>query len=68
MAKKSKYLPEQLYDSIETISEIKCTKCRKSDFIPGDEALACSDFFDRGWIATPNNTYCPSCAKKYLKQ
>lgn len=68
MAKKNKYLPEQLYDSIETTSEIRCTRCRQTDITQGDESMACDDFFDRGWIATPNHTYCPTCAKKYLKQ
>lgn len=64
---KNKYLPEQLFDSIDTISEIHCTKCREKEVQYGDDSITCDDFFDKGWRATPNHTYCPTCAKKYLK-
>lgn len=67
MPKKNKYVAEQLYDSVQTTTDITCTKCRKSDITCGDEWIACDTFFSKGWRATPNNTYCPDCAKKHLK-
>ena len=65
---KNKYTPEQLFDSCETTTEITCTKCRANVYTCGDENLACDDFFNKGWRATSNNTYCPACSKKHLKQ
>ena len=68
MSKKSKYTSDQLYESCETTTGICCTKCRKHDMAIGDEFMGCDKFFSKGWRATPNNTYCPECSKKYLKQ
>lgn len=67
MAKKNKYSPEQLWDVCETITNICCTKCSETTTTWGDESNASDEFFDKGWRATPNNTYCPECAKKILK-
>lgn len=68
MPKKSKYTPDQLWDACETTTNIHCTKCNSYSTACGDECMACDEFFGKGWRATPNNTYCPTCAKKYLKQ
>jgi hypothetical protein len=66
--KKNKYLPEQLIEHCNTVTDIICTKCRDTDMTYASEYVACDDFFDKGWRATENHTYCPNCAKKYLKQ
>jgi len=67
MAKKKKYLPEQLIEYCDTTTEIFCSRCRETGITQGDESIASDDFYDRGWRATENHSYCPDCAKKYLK-
>lgn len=66
--KENKYTAEQLWDSCVTSTDILCTKCKDTKTTCGDENLSCDEFFYQGWRATPNHTYCPKCAKKYLKQ
>ena len=66
--KKNKYLPEQLVEICVTSTDIICTKCRVVQTDYGDEYTSSENFFDKGWRATENHTYCPTCAKRFLKQ
>ena len=66
---KAKHNPDELYDFIEEESTctITCSNCNKyrSDF--GYASHCQEDFFKRGWRATKDNVYCPTCAPKKLK-
>ncbi len=62
-----KYKPDDLDGYVFTTTDISCSKCSESDTTGGDEYEAMKYFFNKGWRATPNNCYCPKCAKKYLK-
>ena len=65
--KKDKIL-SALYDKLDVEISISCSKCHLSDNVFGqDENQASESFYDNGWRATDINTYCPACAKKYLK-
>ena len=58
----------QLEDSIHDISVIGCSKCStqgEDECLGSDEAAR--GFYKEGWRATETRTYCPKCAKKYLK-
>ena len=66
----SKENPEvQLIDSVYLTAEIQCGKCQKKEANMGvddlDYAISC--YYDEGWRATERHTYCPKCAKKFLK-
>lgn len=69
MAKK-KHTADELFDFImeETTCEITCTNCGKSEGNYGDAMYEQDRFFNKGWRATKDNCYCPTCAKKKLKQ
>jgi len=62
-----KYTAAQLYDSVHTFSTITCSRCGKSEDRLGNDDECLDGFFDYGWRATANHTYCPKCAEKYLK-
>lgn len=63
------YRPDQLLESILTTCTIQCNKCKKIDeLFNTDDYDACEYFFKKGWRQTPNNLYCPKCAKKNLKK
>lgn len=65
---KIKYTAGNLLDSIDVSATIECTKCNNQDSLHAcDEYDASPIFFERGWRATLHHTYCPDCAKKYLK-
>lgn len=49
----------------ETLTEIFCTKCKKSEYIDGDQYDTFDYFYEKGWRATERNCYCPTCRKKY---
>lgn len=58
----------RLYDAIEVTSAIVCSKCGVKEILALDAEEAAEFFAINGrWRGTPNNIYCPSCAKKYLK-
>lgn len=63
-----KYTKSDLLDSIQTVSTIICTVCEGEDEIMDDTYESVEYFFKEGWRATTKKTYCPKCAKKYLKQ
>ncbi len=65
--KKEKYTAWQLDDSVLVKTEIDCTKCQTKNYVFTDAEDAIFLFFSDGWRSTPNHTYCPKCAKKYLK-
>ncbi len=51
-----------LMEASYEIITIKCTRCDNevtTDFFCAEE------FYNKGWRATENNTYCPTCAKKF---
>ncbi len=56
-------------NAIEIVAYVKCTKCKVFNDVGGisDNYEAVEYFLEKGWRATENNTYCPSCAKKHLK-
>jgi len=57
----------QLYESILSTHDITCGNCGIIDSVHNiDEYEACEFFYTEGWRAR-NNTYCPRCAKKKLK-
>jgi len=63
-----KYKSDDLLESCITSTEISCTKCHTTNVLHNvDEFGAIDSFFEDGWKATPNHTYCPKCSKKYLK-
>ncbi len=66
MAKKE-YTAEQLHDFCLEETTVECGKCKTISGHMGDADYASERFFEEGWKATPNNIYCPKCAKKYLK-
>lgn len=58
----------QLLDSLDLLAHIQCSKCGKEDYMDSyDEYQSMKQFYSEGWRATELNTYCPKCAKKYLK-
>lgn len=66
---KKKYNADQLEDNILIEASIECTKCKSGDLeMHTDQYYAADEFFKKGWRATPNNVYCPKCAKTYLKK
>jgi len=68
MTKKDK-LEYDLYNSIQTISAIHCSKCKKQKDYPNSDGWdAVEAAINDGWYATENNTYCPDCNKKRLKK
>jgi len=57
---------QDLNESIHCTAEIQCGKCLEKDTTYCvDEDEGAQRFFDKGWRATPYNTYCPNCVKKY---
>jgi predicted nucleic-acid-binding Zn-ribbon protein len=63
-----KYTAEQLFDVIEEISKIVCSKCGYEDIKTGNAETAPNDFFESGWRVTAAQiAYCPKCTVKYLK-
>lgn len=64
---KDKHNPIELWDNTLTITSIDCSKCNKRFTAMDDSIEACEYFFEKGWRATKNLTYCPKCAKKFLK-
>jgi hypothetical protein len=63
-----KYTADQLAEYSITETTVTCTKCEKivGDF-EDDPDLFALNIFKKGWRATNNHCYCPTCAKKYLK-
>ena len=66
----SKEHPEmQLMDAVRLVSHISCSKCDadgEDEVFDDNEAI--EGFYAEGWRATERHTYCPKCAKKYLKR
>jgi len=62
--KKEDKIKANIAMAVETFSSIMCSKCPKSETIAGDEYDAGEQFFKKGWHATEQNVYCPSCNKK----
>jgi len=59
----------RLYDAVETVSTITCSKCNKSEsFFNCDGWDAAEAASGDGWYATENNVYCKSCNEKRLKK
>lgn len=59
---------ELCFNNIETFHHIRCTKCKKEDYIMGgDEWDAAELFIKEGWYPTENNCYCPDCQNKRKK-
>ena len=68
MSNEKKNPEMQLMDSVHLTAEICCSKCDKEDSSDcNDDLEAMQGFYEEGWRATERNTYCPKCAKKYLK-
>lgn len=67
MDKKEK-LKDRIYNAIETISTITCSKCRKtSNYYGADGWDAVEPAIREGWYATELNVYCPTCQSKRKK-
>lgn len=64
---KKKYKPFDLMNGLIEVTTISCSRCDAEDEIQDDLYGAATHFFDEGWRGTDRHTYCPSCAKKYLK-
>ncbi len=63
-----KYKSDDLLDSCLETCEISCSKCSATGTEHGvDVYLGSEIFFEKGWRATPINTFCPKCVKKHLK-
>jgi hypothetical protein len=60
---------DRMQEAIMVECTIQCSKCGKTygPFVD-DEYNFSEHCLDLGWRATPNNIYCPECAKKYLKK
>ena len=58
-----------LWDNIESEHSIRCSKCNYIGKIINysDEWDAVDEFYNKGWRTGKTFVYCPSCAKKYLK-
>ena len=55
-----------LYDNIETVNTIICSKCGTQEVEFNIDVFEAADsFYEKGWYATSNNIYCPRCRKKY---
>lgn len=66
--KKSRFSADRLMEWIDSITTVTCTKCRKQYTTGAVDQYSDSEYiFDKGWIATEANCYCPDCAKKFLK-
>lgn len=62
-------LEDRLYNAVETISSIQCTKCKKVDqFYQEDDWQVVSSAMNKGWYATENYVYCPDCQFKRKKK
>jgi hypothetical protein len=59
---------EQLLESVWEHTTIECTKCLEEQETDGGIDQALEFFYSDGWRATERNTYCPKCAKKFLKK
>jgi DNA-directed RNA polymerase subunit RPC12/RpoP len=60
---------DRLFESIDTISEIRCSSCGRMAMTIGDGYDAAYEFKNKGWNVTIyGNVYCPECSKKKLKK
>lgn len=58
---------DELYEFIESTSEIECSNCDRKDTVHEEAEFAEETFYADGWRAGRINVYCPVCSTKKLK-
>lgn len=55
---------DDLYDLVQTLSEIECASCEETSRSPFDGRQAAEQFYEQGWRVIDDLPCCPRCVKK----